>query len=369
MGYCSTKSSAFERETGLKWPSPFWNLVSCFTKHYDRNDPNYMGRLNVKQNIDNDRYDNTKYLHEYFPRSAVENCYFFRQAFSARWVRSLFENKPSINILIYGCGTGGDLLGLLCAFLYSDLTGKTLHVYALDGNRDALRKCEVLVAFLQEFRDLGNKIDLTIIHHNIIVGAMEGESDFGTDLFPDVKFDVILTSKLLNELVANNSFVYRYFLSSVVLRFLQDGGLALISDVPEKREMFDWEHESSRNVWIAKALGKAVSNFCNQNRQFHILLPFPCDLCRNLSCDYSAVTFRLPMRNQEKRQYQTTICARLLIKSELPGKGRAIDRLWENHGFITTYRLDDRQVSCIRPGALRQPKDLLNGYMMIEAWK
>ena len=78
-----------------------------------------------------------EYLGTYFPRSYGEAFCIADNLFQNEVFRSALRNE--ISILDIGCGTGGEILGLLCVidkYLPSDVT---ISVYACDGNSTALR--------------------------------------------------------------------------------------------------------------------------------------------------------------------------------------------------------------------------------------
>lgn len=63
-----------------------------------------------------------------------------------------------------GCGTGGDLIGLLIALDRYEI-GKELHVRAIDGNSDTLH---ILSQIIGKYQNITNKkIILTTIHQNL----------------------------------------------------------------------------------------------------------------------------------------------------------------------------------------------------------
>lgn len=364
----SKAGKKFEQETGFSWPVAFWGLINCFTPQYDPNDFAYRTNWTIRDNVNNSHYENIKYMHSSLPLTVVENCIVFREAFSARWVRELFEKKATIDILSYGCGTGGDLLGLIYALHFSNLTGKHLRIYALDGNEDALRKCQIMMGYTNHFRGLGNSIEFHPIQFRTIVGQTEADTRFGTPRLGNMKFDIILTSKCLNELVKQNIDIYNYFLNRIVNPFLRNKGLALILDIAELRSMTYME-DKSLDLWTTQVLSQSVSRFRACHPDFHILLPFPCDHCPDCSCGYSATYYQLPLKEKNSQKpYSQALCYRLLIRSELPNKGREIDRLLNSHNFITVRRRTLPPTECCPKKRNKMGADL-DGYKMIEAWK
>lgn len=89
-----------------------------------------------------DKTEVIKYLGTYFPRSFAESYCIFTKYFE--YHANAFVKETSLNIFDFGCGTGGELLGLLFAIM-ENLSVTTINIKALDGNFNALRLLEDIV--------------------------------------------------------------------------------------------------------------------------------------------------------------------------------------------------------------------------------
>ena len=89
--------------------------------------------------IDWDKNDVLNYLGTYFPRSYAESYCIFSNLFQTQ--PNLFSQKEDLSIFDFGCGTGGEIIGLLDAITNDIPTIKRVNVKAFDGNRHALRLC------------------------------------------------------------------------------------------------------------------------------------------------------------------------------------------------------------------------------------
>lgn len=78
-----------------------------------------------------DKAEIIKYLGTYFPRSFAESYCVFTKYFSE--YKDVFVQETTLNIFDFGCGTGGELFGLLFAII-ENLSIPTISIKALDGN-------------------------------------------------------------------------------------------------------------------------------------------------------------------------------------------------------------------------------------------
>ena len=94
--------------------------------------------------IDWDKNDVLNYLGTYFPRSYAESYCIFSELFKIS--PNQFANKEEISIFDFGCGTGGEIIGLLNAVSECLPQINTVYVVAMDGNHHSLRLFENVIA-------------------------------------------------------------------------------------------------------------------------------------------------------------------------------------------------------------------------------
>ena len=78
------------------------------------------------------------YLGTYFPRSYAEVFCIYDNLLSNSCYKQELENMDAINILDIGCGTGGELIGILTVLTKHFATSKTINISVCDGNDIAL---------------------------------------------------------------------------------------------------------------------------------------------------------------------------------------------------------------------------------------
>ena len=175
--------------------------------------------------IDWDKSEVLSYLGTYFPRSYSESlCIFsdYFQDFAGKW-----ENKEQISVFDFGSGTGGEIIGLLTALQrFKQL--KQINIVAFDGNFDALRLYEQVLARYCSFTD--KKLKNRLIPYKV-------DDFYDMSVLEKViheSFDIIITFKAICEFVTNQQFEttnpYKHFIRTFLPK-LNDGGIMVLVDV------------------------------------------------------------------------------------------------------------------------------------------
>lgn len=176
--------------------------------------------------IDWDKNDVLNYLGTYFPRSYAESYCIFSHLFQIQ--PDLFSQKEDLSIFDFGCGTGGEIIGLLDAISNDIPTIKSVNVKAFDGNLHALRlyekifeeykchfnyevKTQVVPLEIEDFYDL-----------SVLLSVLQGE------------FDLVITFKAICEFVTKDRFEKQNPYAHIVRNFipkLKTEGLMVVDDV------------------------------------------------------------------------------------------------------------------------------------------
>ena len=115
------------------FPEWLFNYIFVQLGAKERPDPNEF-KLNLESGADK----NIDYLGTYFPRSYAESFCIHQNLFSYKPYKERLDSKTSLRILTFGCGTGGDVVGLICAIAMMLSNINDLDVVAFDGNNLAL---------------------------------------------------------------------------------------------------------------------------------------------------------------------------------------------------------------------------------------
>ena len=170
------------------------------------------------------------YLGTYFPRSFVEVKSIFEEFSQNSNYLSLVGERTSVSILDLGCGTGGDLFGLLSFLEKYEPSLESVKLLAIDGSQMALRFFEKIMAEFKKHSRL--KIDYRI-------GPVFIESENDLNLVSDVlsdKCDLILSCKAICEMLAKRRIKNKAYkqTASMLSSKLTDKGIMLIEDVTIK---------------------------------------------------------------------------------------------------------------------------------------
>jgi hypothetical protein len=230
-------------------------------------------------NLDLTEEETKKYLGTYFPRSYAESFCIFDNIFQNVKFQKNVSQKDNFNILSIGCGTGGDLIGLLVVIEKYCNKNTTLNIWAIDGNKNAL---DILTRIVGEFKKTTTKkINLNIL--NVVFSTETGQYTLIKEI-KDRKYDFVLSFKMITEIisagkgVADNS--YFYFLKTFV-PLLSDNGLCVLLDVTTKQE--------HNNIYNPILMNSQVNKALQELGSYKTLLPLSCSLYET-SCSATCFT-------------------------------------------------------------------------------
>ena len=204
------------------------------------------------------------YLGTYFPRSFVEVKSIFEEFSQNSNYLSLVGERTSVSILDLGCGTGGDLFGLLSFLEKYEPSLESVKLLAIDGSQMALRFFEKIMAEFKKHSRL--KIDYRI-------GPVFIESENDLNLVSDVlsdKYDLILSCKAICEMLAKRRIKNKAYkqTASMLSSKLTDKGIMLIEDVTIK--------SSATEKFIPYMLNAELNEFVAENDEFATIYPTAC---------------------------------------------------------------------------------------------
>lgn len=177
--------------------------------------------------VDWDKDDILNYLGTYFPRSFAESYRIFTKFFNDN--KGQYIEQVSISIFDFGCGTGGEIIGLLLALIDNRSNIKEVNILAFDGNKHALRLYENIIKSLKD----KTSID---IYSNVIPCKIDDfyDLDIIDSVVGDRKFDFILSFKAVCEFVTKQCFErnnpYKH-IAELLLPKLTTSGVILLVDV------------------------------------------------------------------------------------------------------------------------------------------
>lgn len=229
-----------------------------------------------ESNLRSSQDDNLVYLGTYFPRSYADSFCIFDNLFSVDSCHSSLEHKETLRILSVGCGTGGDIIGLLTALLRNFTHFHDISVYAIDGNPYAL---SIIESIFDRFC-ITTRCNAHLYVKQAVIDS------FSTDClsdWPSQKFDFIVSSKMIGEIISggngtkDNAY---YDFGKSFLPKLTASGLCLILDVTTK--------PLHTSLFFPHMMSEQLNRLLREEEGYEVLVPICCShfgkICQNLRC-------------------------------------------------------------------------------------
>lgn len=257
------KKSKYEISSHTKLPMYLDNLIygEFFGAKYQPDYQRYEYNLNLTEE------DLLIYLGTYFPRSFGESLCIFSPILRTETVNSELSKKDCINILDIGCGSGGEILGLLHVLENVKESSIPINIYSFDGNQLVQ---DILMELVSQFQKATKTKRRIQIYTN--VQRIDDISDIETvkTYACSIAFDFILCNKMCNELISKGNIANAYEQICNSFAPLLDGnGLMLLLDVTTKDE--------NNSKFYPEILNEQVNKFViRNNTTFSTLLPLSC---------------------------------------------------------------------------------------------
>lgn len=206
----------------------------------------YLPSYSDMTNIHDDKEKVLNYLGTYFPRSYAESYSIFSNYFDSHL--SEYDKREELSIFDFGCGTGGEIIGLLTVLNEKFRNLKRIRIVALDGNHHALLKYEkILSKFLK----------ISSFEISNYPAAFRIDDLYDLDVLDSVMnedFDIIMTFKAICEFVTEQQFEtsnpYKHIVSFMLPK-LKDHGIILLEDVTTKN--------SVSQEWLPKMMDQGLN--------------------------------------------------------------------------------------------------------------
>lgn len=197
--------------------------------------------------IDWDKSDMLNYLGTYFPRSYAEACCIIDNYLIQN--PTTFRDKEAISILDFGCGTGGEIIGLITILSKRLPHLNSIKISPIDGNRHALELFDRVIEETKKHFKL---------HIDCISSPVYIEDFYDLSILNSVlkgEYDIIISFKAICEFVTRQQFekknAYEHIASSLFPK-LSNGGLFLLVDVTT--------YNGVSKEWLPMMLDKGLAN-------------------------------------------------------------------------------------------------------------
>ena len=156
---------------------------------------------NTRDNLHNSKEKIVACLIEQFPMSYRQSYEVYSDLFNQSEIFSVYHSLDTINVLAMATGSGGDVFGLIHAF-EKYFKGKTIHIFSVEGNEDALQSQTNLFKRYIEGNLIANKVQLVPIPAVIQPGLRGLKEELKDRCFTPYgveKFDLMHGFKWMNE--------------------------------------------------------------------------------------------------------------------------------------------------------------------------
>lgn len=254
-------------------------------------------------NLTHRKQDVLVYLGTYFPRSYAESFCIFSNMLQNPTILTELQEKRELNLLSVGCGTGGDLLGLLSLITKKLPDVEEVTIHATDGNREALSILEKICSNLSPHWPFQLNVN---IHTQIFEEKINAE--FLENI--EKKFDFILSFKMLGELLRNSDTCKDsyYDFCKEFLPHLSQKGICVILDVTTP---------AGNGKYLPMLLNAQINNALRELHLYKTLLPLPCNLygstC-NISDCFSQKNFTVT--HSRCKEDKSKVCYRVIAHKD-----------------------------------------------------
>lgn len=275
----------------------------------------------AEHNKDPDDKKVREYLGTYFPRSygevrcIAENlsqndkyCKFLLRKYYKPLLTNHGVRKEKISILDLGCGTGGDIIGLLSVLQEKLPPPMQIDIWAFDVNFTALKYMKAVVdAFAVKY-------DRQINTHPIFydVKPQLGFSQIA-DYVSSLQFDYILCCKSCSELLSDHVLIQPYLsVAKTFSTMLADCGIMLLLDVASQPDGCEY---------LPKEMNDELNSFISLNTEFCTLVPKPCSAhpeCKS-HC-YMLKQFSVSHSGCPFPKDDSNVCYRIICRKQLRGQ-------------------------------------------------
>lgn len=208
---------------------------------------NYCPQRSDMTNIDDNKVETLNYLGTYFPRSYAEAYCIFSEYFSKH--KAEWNQKEELSIFDFGCGTGGEIIGLLTVLDEIFPNMKKVRIVALDGNQNALRLYEKVLSVFK------NQTNIQIENNSAPIYIDDFYDLRIIDNVLNKKFDIIISFKAICEFVTKDQFEQQNpyeHIANFLLPKLRNNGIFLLEDVTS--------YNNTSQEWLPKMMDKGLNS-------------------------------------------------------------------------------------------------------------
>jgi 2-polyprenyl-3-methyl-5-hydroxy-6-metoxy-1,4-benzoquinol methylase len=309
---------------------PHWLDKKIFNDHQAIYAPEHE---RYEYNLDLNEEELKVYLGTYFPRSYAEMFCIVDNLLQNKCLKEMLK-QDEISVLDCGCGTGGEILGLITA-VGRHLTHAKINITAIDGNDGAL----VILKDLVESNP-NKKVQVELGTLSQTLNTIE---DVEKLVFGKKNYNFVLCDKMVCELISKEVLPTNAYaiMAKKLATYLHENGLLIMLDVTTKDERSGY--------FYPQLMNNAVNDYVSKNRIIETLLPLSC-ACYDGCSDLCFIQQTFSVSHSHKSNDESRVCYRVLCKKTLK---TAIMQGMETANLAhvihsTKYKQNDASAICSR---------------------
>lgn len=251
-------------------------------------------------NLDLNELELKVYLGTYFPRSYAEMFCIVDNLMQNKFLKETMEQNE-ISVLDCGCGTGGEILGLITAIGKHLPYGK-INITAIDGNNGALAILKNLVEC--------NPNKNVQVELNTFIQTLSTIEDVEELAFEKKNFHFVLCDKIVCELISKEVLPTNAYaiMAKKLATFLHENGLLIVLDVTTKDE--------HSGYFYPQLMNNAINDYVRKSRTIETLLPLSC-ACYEGCKDLCFMQQTFSVSHSHKSNDESRVCYRVLCRKPL----------------------------------------------------
>ena len=277
---------------------PHWLDKKIFNEHNAIYSPEHE---RYEYNLDLNEEELKVYLGTYFPRSYAEMFCIVDNLLQNQRLAEFVQGKECINVLDCGCGTGGEIMGLITA-LAKHLPQVNVNVTAIDGNAGSL-------ALLNE---LIESIPSRNVHVRLSTICQTFNTREDLDKLANGKKDYhfVLCDKMICELISKQILPGDAYatVANMLTSHIHDDGLLIILDVTTKDE--------HTGLFYPQLMNNSINDFVRNSRGIETLLPLSC-ACNEDCKDLCFMQQTFSVSHSHKTADESRVCYRVLCRKHV----------------------------------------------------
>jgi len=284
-------------------------------------------------NKDLDEEELLTYLGTYFPRSYCESFCIFNDVFSNEDYERRIQESENITILDIGCGSGGEIIGLLEILEQRIPQNLPLDIYTFDGNAQVQ---DILMDLIGQFQKETNSPRQIQIYTNITDFINEATFAITAKEIETMHFDFIMCNKMCNELISKHHITDAYYnICQYFAPLLSKNGVLCLLDVTTRDE--------KSGCFYPMLLNQQVNRFTKNNSEFSTVMPLSC--ANHSDCNNLCFTERkYYVTHSMKEKDLSKVAFRLICRKELQDKFDLSD--FENEIINESAQTTDAKAHC-----------------------